>query len=85
MGVLLLDKDDPTKIIGRSPTPILEPEESYETCGIYSGCVFPSGNVILGDTLYVYYGAADKFVGVATASVSQLLEYLLSEKCKTNV
>lgn len=85
VGLLLLDKDDPTKIIGRTPHPVLEPEESYESCGLYSGCVFPTGNVILGDTLYVYYGAADKYVGVATASVSELLDYLLSEECRANV
>ncbi len=82
VGLLLLDRNDPTRIIGRTPNPVLQPTEAYEKCGMYAGCVFPTGNVILGDTLYVYYGAADKYVGVATASVSQLLGYLLSDECK---
>ena len=76
VGAVLLDLDNPQKVIGRTAEPILEPEEEYETKGMYDGCVFPTGNVILGDTLYVYYGAADKYVGVATCSVNELIEYI---------
>lgn len=81
VGALLLDLEDPLKIIARTPDPIMEPEESWEIEGYYNGCVFPTGNVILDDTLYVYYGGADKYVGVATASVSELLDFMLAE-CK---
>lgn len=77
-GALLLDLDDPLRVIGRTREPILEPEQDYETGGMYSGCVFPTGNVILGDTLYVYYGAADKYVGVATCNVKELISALKS-------
>lgn len=76
VGAVLLDINDPLKVIGRTAEPILEPEEEYETKGMYDGCVFPTGNVILGDTLYVYYGAADKYVGVATCSVNELIAYI---------
>ncbi len=79
VGAVLLDKDNPLKILARTPEPILSPTLPYETEGIYNGCVFPTGNVILGDTLYVYYGAADKYVGVATCPVRELLDYLLGE------
>ncbi len=80
VGALLLDIDNPLKIIGRTPEPILEPEADYEMDGMYDGCVFPTGNVIVGDTLYVYYGAADKYVGVATCDVRELLDYLKASK-----
>lgn len=82
VGALLLDLNDPLKVIGRTPEPILEPEYPYETEGMYCGCVFPTGNVIVDGTLYVYYGAADKYVGLATCPVADLVEYLLSEECR---
>lgn len=75
-GVALLDSDDPTRIIARSDHWIMEPEHDYELEGFYKGCVFPTGNVIVDDTLYVYYGAADKYIGLATCSVTELLLYL---------
>lgn len=79
VGALLLDLNNPLKVLARTPAPILEPEFDYETEGFYSGCVFPTGNVIVGDTLYVYYGAADRNVAVAVCSVSELLEYLQTD------
>lgn len=80
VGALLLDAEDPTKVLARTPEPILEPEEPYEMSGFYNGCVFPTGNVLVDGTLYVYYGAADKYVGVATCAWDDLLKYLLQFK-----
>lgn len=79
LGALLLDLDDPTKIISRTTNYLMEPVMPYETEGFYNGCIFPTGNVIIDDTLYLYYGGADKFVNVATCSVRKLLNYLKSE------
>lgn len=79
VGAALLDKADPSKVIARSPQCILEPEHHYELEGFYRGCVFPTGNVIVDDTLYVYYGGADKYVGLATANINELTDYLLTE------
>lgn len=76
VGALLLKADDPTVVLARTPEPILEPELPYETHGFYNGCVFPTGNVVVDGTLYVYYGAADKHVGVATCKLDELLKYL---------
>jgi len=73
LGALLLDLEDPSRIIGRSQTPLLEPEEPYETNGYYNGCVFPCGKVVIDGVLHVYYGAADKCVGLATCSLDDLL------------
>lgn len=82
VGVALLDLDNPSKVIARSPNYIMEPEYDYELNGFYKGCVFPTGNVIVGDTLYVYYGSADKYCCVATCSVKELLDYVLKYKTK---
>ena len=76
VGALLLKADDPTVVLSRTPEPILEPELPYESQGFYYGCVFPTGNVVVDGTLYVYYGAADKHVGVATCKLDELLKYL---------
>ncbi|MDN4525177.1 glycoside hydrolase family 130 protein [Fictibacillus fluitans] len=76
VGALLLDLNDPTKIIARPPNYIMEPEHEYEWEGFYKGCVFPTGNVIVDDTLYVYYGGADKYCCLATCSVTELLSFI---------
>lgn len=47
VGALLLDKENPLKIIGRTTEPILEPDSEHELIGYYNGCVFPTGNVIV--------------------------------------
>lgn len=78
VGALLLDLNNPLKIIAKTNDFILEPEFDYEFDGFYKGCVFPTGNVIVNDTLYVYYGCSDKYVGLATCSVRELIDYLLS-------
>ncbi len=80
VGVALLDLNDPSKIIARDRNWIMEPEHDYEVEGFYKGCVFPTGNVIVEDTLFIYYGAADKYVGLATCSVSELLNHLKNLK-----
>lgn len=78
LGALLLDLEDPTKVLHRTPDWIMQPEEEYEIDGYYRGCVFPCGKVLIDGTLFIYYGAADKYVGVATCPLDELMEYLLS-------
>ena len=79
VGAALLDLENPLIVIARTTDCLLEPEFEYETIGNYNGCVFPTGNVILNDTLFVYYGAADKYVGVATVNINVLLNFLIDE------
>ena len=81
VGAVLLDREDPLKVLARTPEPILEPEYDYETKGFYNGCVFPVGNAVKDGTLFVYYGCADRYVGAATADLCQLLEFL-EKDCK---
>lgn len=76
-GVALLDRDDPRRVIARLPEPILEPEMPYEREGDIPNVVFPTGAVVRDDTLYVYYGAADKVCALATVPLAALLEALL--------
>ncbi len=76
VGAVLLDLENPLRIIARTPDCLLEPEFEYETKGYYNGCVFPTGNVIIDDMLFVYYGAADKYVGVATCNIHELLKFM---------
>ncbi len=73
-GVMLLDLDDPRRIIARASGFILEPEEEYEKKGLWPNCVFPTGNVLVGDEVFIYYGAADKYCCAATAKLRDLID-----------
>ena len=79
VGAVILDKDDPTKILARTKNYIMEPEYDYETSGYYNGCVFPTGICVKDGTMYIYYGAADHFVCVATANFEKFVEDLYKE------
>jgi predicted GH43/DUF377 family glycosyl hydrolase len=76
-GVMLLDADDPSRVIARSPDFILEPETYYERTGlIIPHVVFPSANVIHEGLVYVYYGCTDTCIAVATVDLDALLDYV---------
>jgi predicted GH43/DUF377 family glycosyl hydrolase len=76
-GALLLDLDDPGKVLHRTPEWIYQPEADYEIEGYYRGACFPCGAVVVDGTLFVYYGAADKYCAVATCDFAGLLGHLL--------
>lgn len=80
VGAMLLDLKDPTTVIARTKEFIMEPEYEYETKGIYNGCVFPTGNIVVDGILYIYYGAADMYCCVATIELEAILEYLIQNK-----
>jgi predicted GH43/DUF377 family glycosyl hydrolase len=77
-GLALLDLDDPTRVIARTDDWHLGPEAEYERTGDVPNVVFPSGWVLdpSGERVLVYYGAADTVIGLATASLSDLLATL---------
>lgn len=77
MGVVLLDLKDPAIVIARSSDAIFEPEEEYERIGLVKNVVFPCGMVLKDKLLYIYYGGADKVVGVATMKMDILLGALV--------
>ena len=82
VGVLLLDLKDVTKVIGWTPYPILEPETNFEKRGVTNNVVFPCGYVLKGDTIFLYYGGADRVVCGATISLKILINYLLRSRSK---
>lgn len=75
LGLMLFDLDDPYRLIARSEQPIMEPSADYERKGFVNGVVFTNGHTLDddGDTLNVYYGAADKVVCGARFSLGELL------------
>jgi beta-1,2-mannobiose phosphorylase / 1,2-beta-oligomannan phosphorylase len=80
-GAAILDIRDPSKIIGRTKTPILEPKEPYEKFGDVNNVVFPTGACVVdNDKLFIYYGGADKVCCLATADLNYLLDHIL--KCE---
>ncbi|HZO97958.1 MAG TPA: hypothetical protein VFB42_11345 [Gaiellaceae bacterium] len=78
LGLALLDAERPERVVARSSEWIFGPEAPYERSGDVAQVVFPCGWILLddGDTLRVYYGAADTTVCVATASLGELLGWL---------
>jgi len=73
-GVCLLDLDDPSRVVARGRNNILEPREPYELLGQVPNVVFPTGIIVEGDLVRVYYGAADSCVGLAETTVDALLD-----------
>ena len=76
VGAVLLDLDDPTIVKARTAIPLFEPEEEYERKGLVPNVVFPCGLTIQGATAFMYYGAGDSVIGVATVKLSTLLRML---------
>mgnify|MGYP001294244029 CR=1 FL=1 len=80
ISLLLLDKNDPSKIIAKSDAPFLKPEEDYEVKGDVNNVVFPCGAIVDKGRLYVYYGAADTVCAVASESMETVLQSLQTTK-----
>jgi predicted GH43/DUF377 family glycosyl hydrolase len=80
VGLVLLDLDEPTRVLRRLPTWILAPLEPYERTGDVPNVVFPCGLVHDEATgeLRLYYGAADTSICLATAQLDDLLEAVLT-------
>lgn len=74
MGAMILDKDDPSKVLYRTTYPVMVAKESYECEGITPNIVYPCGAVIKDETLLVYYGGADTYVCVASANLRDFLD-----------
>jgi predicted GH43/DUF377 family glycosyl hydrolase len=75
LGALLLDLDDPTKVLARTPEPFMEPETYYERFGLYiPNVIFPTANVVKDGLLYLYYGVCDTAIALATIPIDELLE-----------
>ena len=75
VGIMLLDLEDPARVIGMSQQPLLAPEADYETTGGFRCDVLFPGGMILEESgeVKIYYGAADTVECLATADVAYLL------------
>lgn len=75
-GLMLLDLENPEKVIGMSKEPLIAPETSYETDdGFRTNVVFPGGMILENDgNVKIYYGASDTVECLATANVEDLLK-----------
>ncbi len=82
---LLLDLNDPRKIIGKTRGPILAPTEIYEKSGQVLNVIFPSGALINKNILEIYYGAADTFCCKATVNLDNLLFNMHPDAMETYV
>lgn len=74
----LLDLNDPTKVIGRTPEPLFEPIEEWEKVGDVDNVVFPEGLAVHDNVLEIYYGGADSVIGAISVRLDHLLDYLKS-------
>lgn len=79
IGAMLLDLLDPSKVLLRSPAPILEPDAHYENDG-KPGIVYACGATVRDGQLRVYYGGGDKTVCTASTPLASFMKTLLSNK-----
>ncbi|MDR7212356.1 pesticidal protein Cry7Aa [Flavobacterium piscis] len=76
----LLDIDDPSKVLARLKKPLITPSEYYERHGYVNYVVFPTGTAVFDDRLYIYYGAADDKIAVASVNLNDLLKELKNNR-----
>jgi beta-1,2-mannobiose phosphorylase / 1,2-beta-oligomannan phosphorylase len=74
IGAMMLDKDNPSKVLYRTHVPIISPDEPYENEGFKAGVVYPCGAVIMNNKLNIYYGGADSVVCAASAELDLFLD-----------
>ena len=77
-GAVLLDLNDPVKVIARTKKPVLQPEEHYEKVDDVNNVVFPTGACVIDGKLHVYYGGADKVCCLAVVELNAFLEHILN-------
>ena len=82
MGALVLDKDDPSKVIYKCENFLMTPQEIYETAGHTPNVVFPT-NVLIGENgkMAIYYGSADCYTCLAFTTIDILMEYIKEHDC----
>lgn len=80
-GLLMLDLEDPRKVIARLPDFVMEPEFYYEKFGTYiPNVIFPTANIVKDGLVYLYYGCCDTSIGLATAPLQTLIDLVLGRK-----
>jgi len=83
--VVLLDANEPWKILARSEMPIIEPEADYEINGFFGNIIFSCGLLFEENKIRLYYGAADTFIAYAEISIEDVLKVLFSGRGSENM
>ena len=78
IGAILLDLDDPTRVLGRLRRPLLSPADDEQN-GYVPNVVYSCGALVHADTLFIPYGIADGAIGIATVPLPQLLARIVQE------
>lgn len=78
LGAVLLDLENPAKVLARSEAPLFEPVAAYEQTGFFGNVVFTNGHLVQGDEVTLYYGASDEVICGARLSVREVLAGLQS-------
>jgi predicted GH43/DUF377 family glycosyl hydrolase len=76
LGGLLLDLRDPSRVIARSESPLMEPTEAYELNELSGNVIFTNGHLVVGDKLHLYYGAGNEVICGAELSIKEILSSL---------
>jgi predicted GH43/DUF377 family glycosyl hydrolase len=78
LGAVMLDLDDPKRVLARTRDFIMEPEAYYERFGLYiPNVIFPTGNVVKDGLLYLYYGVCDTAIALATVPLEELVAHVM--------
>jgi predicted GH43/DUF377 family glycosyl hydrolase len=79
LGALLLDRDDPTRVLARGRDFLMEPATYYERFGlVIPNVIFPTANVVRGRKVWLYYGCCDTSIALATVGLDEVLRWMLS-------
>lgn len=76
IGLMLLDLENPARVVGLAKKPLMVPEAEYERNGFRGNVLFPGGMIADGDEVRIYYGAADTVECLATADLADLLGFV---------
>ena len=77
LGLCLLDLEQPWHVSHRTTSYILEPEETWEIKGDVPNVVFTCANPVVDGTVYLYYGGADRVIGLATANLEEITDFIM--------
>lgn len=77
LGAVLLDANEPWKVIARSESPVIEPETDYELHGFYGNVIFNCGVLYEDGIVKIYYGAADTCMAYAELNIKEILNDLI--------
>lgn len=76
LGACILDLEEPWKVIRRAKNYFMEPQEIWEMKGDVPNVVFSCANPVVDGKVHLYYGGADRMIGLATADLQEVIDYV---------